>query len=188
MTTNELAQVLQAFVPKQPTNSFGPNEWIAIAATIIALVSVFIAYYALRDSRRSAVSAERSANAANTANDLMERISKRVGVIELHHAWHGVCRFDQNNPVFPDAINAANALDLTASLWNHDVLEKEILYQSYWKPFKEIYNTLSQCQLLIPKDGRRISDLVSSAAVTLAYRQMEALELQKVSQTSLKKG
>ena len=191
MTTNELAQVLNAALNGQP-HVFTGADIIALISCVAAIALAVIACLALRDSKASAASAKQSAAEAKTANDLAsnanllaERIAKRAGVIELHQAWHGVNRFDPDRPVYPDAINAANALDLTASLWNHDVLEREILFQSYWKWFREFYRVLSKCELVIPRDGRRICDMLSPA-VTLAYKQMEDMELKGVKQTTIK--
>ena|SRR5579863_8175822 len=164
-----------------PLNS---ADTIALIAAIAAIISAALAGLALRDSRRSADATEISAQAAKNANSLSERIAKRAGVIELHQAWRGVNRFKPEAPVYPDAINIVNALDLTASLWNHDVLEKVILFQSYWKTFKECYLVISNCDLVIPRDGRKISSMISPA-VTLAYKQMEEMELKGVVQTRI---
>jgi hypothetical protein len=192
MTTNELAQVLKAVLQSQPHDSFGVPEWIALVAAIAAVAMAVIAGYALLHAKASAASARQSAAEAKTANGLAatanlltEQIAKRAGVIELHQAWRGVNRFDPNTtkPIFPDAINAANALDLTSSLWNHDVLEKVILFQSYWKPFKDFYRVLSKCEIVMP-DGRRVCDMISPT-VTLTFKQMEEMELKGVAQTTL---
>jgi len=163
---------------------------IALVAAIAAVASAVIAIFARNDSKDSAIAAKESATVANTANEiaksanvLSERIAKRACVIELHQAWQGVNRFDPKKPIYPDAIKGSNALDLTASLWNHDVLEKGILFQSYWKPFKDLYGILSICDLPL-QDGRRIRDMISPA-VTLAFKQMEEMELKGVNQTAI---
>jgi hypothetical protein len=173
MTTNELAQVLKSVLQPHDNTFLGPAEWIAIVSAVAAILAAVIALLALRNS--------------NHANAIAERIAKRAGVIELHQAWQNVNRFDPKNPLFSDAIRAVNALELTASLWNHDVLEKEILFQSYWKWFKEFYNVLSACQLIIPKDGRRVCDMIAPS-VSLTYRQMEDRELHSIPQTSINNG
>lgn len=183
MSTNDLITALRTVFPGKE-QGLETGEWIAILAAIAAIASVVVAVLALRNSSRSAAAAERSANVASQANGLAERIAKREGVIDLHLAWRGVNRFNPAEPIFPDAINAANALDLTASLWNHDVLEKELLFQSYWKWFKEFHRVLSNCDIVMPADGRRISDLISPS-VTLAYKQMETWELRNVQQTTM---
>lgn len=189
MGTNELRTVLESVLPKEHGMSTG--DIIALIASIAAIASFIVAYVALRHSRKFADAAQKSAEAAQKsaayaqqANSLAADIAKRTGVIELHNAWKGVNRFDPTNPIFPSAINAANALDLTASLWNHDVLEKEILFQSYWKWFSEFHRVLSACNLQLPNDHRRVCDLISPA-VKLAYQQMEERELKSVRQTNL---
>ena len=52
-------------------------------------------------------------------------------------SWNNVNDIDVKNLIGPDIVKAVNALSLTASLWNHDVIEKTILYQTYWGSYKE---------------------------------------------------
>lgn len=65
-------------------------------------------------------------------------------------AWQGINDIDENNLIGPDVVKAVNALSLTASLWNHDVIEKSILYQTYWISYKDLYDTLNGINKLVP--------------------------------------
>ena len=99
-------------------------------------------------------------------------------------AWHGVNDIDQNNLVGPDVINAVNALSLTASLWNHDVIDKEILYQSYWGSYKEIYDKLYNLDILVP-GLKKTCKVLMTAEIRKAYRGMEDYDLKTVKQSKL---
>ena len=134
-----------------------------IAALIISLIALFL---------------------AGRANNLNIKIFKRQGVIDLHMAWHGVNDIDQNNLVGPDVINAVNALSLTASLWNHDVIDKEILYQSYWGSYKEIYDKLYNLDILVP-GLKKTCKVLMTAEIRKAYRGMEDYDLKTVKQSKL---
>lgn len=57
---------------------------------------------------------------------------------------------DPENLITPDVVKAVNALELTASLWNHDVVAKEILHQSYWQSFRDLYDVLYHCNKIPP--------------------------------------
>src|SRR5688572_21657440 len=60
------------------------------------------------------------------------RVARTNSVIDLHNAWREVNAIDPTQPVGPDVRTAINALDLTASLWKHHVIDRQILFQSYW--------------------------------------------------------
>lgn len=122
---------------------------IAIAGLgmIISISSIFIAGKALNTNKR---------------------MFRRQGVIDLHMAWDGVNEIDPNSLITPDIVKAVNALTLTASLWNHDVIEKDILYQSCWEPFRDLYDTLNNCKKRVPGMDRRCNDLMTKE-ISRAY-------------------
>jgi hypothetical protein len=109
---------------------------------------------------------------------------RRQGVIDLHMAWHGVNEIDTNKLIGPDVVRGVNALDLTASLWNHDVIEKTILYQSYWTPFKELYETLNSSTNIVPGNNKRCKDLLTKE-ITRAYEDMKKMDIGSVIQTKI---
>ena len=86
------------------------SSTIAGIAIIISLIAVFV---------------------AGKANNINKNVFKRQGVIDLHMSWNNVNDIDVKNLIGPDIVKAVNALSLTASLWNHDVIEKTILYQTF---------------------------------------------------------
>lgn len=118
------------------------------------------------------------------ANSLNKNMFKRQGVIDLHMAWTDIREIDKNNPIGPDIIRAVNAMSLTASLWNHDVIEKSILYQTYWSSYKDLYDTLINLNELIPGHKRTCRSLITSE-ITKAYEGMKNVDLATVTQTNL---
>jgi hypothetical protein len=121
---------------------------------------------------------------AGRANSLNKNIFKRQGVIDLHMAWQNVNDIDPNNLIGPDVVKAVNALSLTASLWNHDVIEKKILYQSYWGPFKDLYDKLINLDVLVPGHKKTCRSLITTE-IKKAFKGMDETDLETVTQTNL---
>lgn len=141
----------------------------AVLSTVISLAAVFISGKSL---------------SRNT------EMFQRQGVIDLHMAWQGVNEIDledEEEVITPDVVKAVNALDLTASLWNHDVIDKSILYQSYWPTYRELYDSLYSSDTLVPGINRRARDLITSE-MTRAYEEMKDTDIDKVRQTQLKES
>lgn len=153
------------------------SDVIALCSALFAALSAGAALLGLKLSRDALTKA---GEATATSKD----IARRQGVIELHMAWQGVNNIDVANLVGPDVINAANAISLTATLWNHDVVEKAILFQSYWTPFKDFYDSLYSCNQLIPGHRKTCRDLITSD-ITRAYQEMKNIEINNVPQTQI---
>jgi len=122
---------------------------------------------------------------AGKASTTNENMFKRQGVIDLHMAWQGVNDINPQKLVGPDVIKAVNALSLTASLWNHDVIEKNILYQTYWTSYSEIYNKLVNLDKLVPGHKKTCKSLIT-AEIKKAYKGMDEIELDNVTTTNIK--
>jgi hypothetical protein len=121
---------------------------------------------------------------AGRANSINKNIFRRQGVIDLHMAWQGVNEIDSLNLIGPDVARAVSALSLTAALWNHDVIDKNILYQTYWEPYKNLYEKLYFNDNLVPGYSRTCKSFVTSE-IQKAYEQMRTVDLEKVTQTKL---
>lgn len=153
------------------------SDTIALCSALFAALSAGAALLGLKLSRDALTKA---GEATATSKD----IARRQGVIDLHMAWQGVNNIDTANLIGPDVINAANAISLTATLWNHDVVEKAILFQSYWTPFKDFYDSLYSCNQLVPGHRKTCRDLITSD-ITRAYQEMKAMEINNVPQTQI---
>jgi hypothetical protein len=121
---------------------------------------------------------------AGRANSINKKIFKRQGVIDLHMAWQGINDIDPNNLIGPDVVKAVNALSLTASLWNHDVIEKSILYQTYWGSYKDLYDKLYNLDVLVPGLKKTCKSLMT-AEIKKAYKGMDEVDLKTVTQTNI---
>jgi len=113
-----------------------------------------------------------------------KNVARRTGVIDLHNAWNGVNDLDPTQMIGPDVRSAVNALELTATVWNHDVIEKNIVFQSYWEDFKRLYDVLLQCHTAIP-GYRKTGNEFLTPNIRKAYHQMEQWALSGVKQTRL---
>lgn len=110
---------------------------------------------------------------------------RRQGVIDLHMAWTGVNGLSATAPVGPDIQRAANALSLTASLWNHDIIDKVILYQSYWEAFRDLHDFLkTNANLQVPGYSKTCRDFLSPE-VEKVYEDMRQKSLSGVTQTRM---
>ncbi len=121
---------------------------------------------------------------ANRANDLNLNIAKRQGVFDLFLVWQNVNEIDRNKLIGPDIVKAANALGLTAMLWNHDVVEKKILYQSYWQAYRTLFDQLYYNESLVPGLKRTLKSMVSPE-MQKVYDEMKSFDLARVVQTGL---
>jgi hypothetical protein len=106
----------------------------------------------------------------------VDRISKAMvkqrTVIDLHKVWNDVKDIDPKQPVIPDVVHAANVLDLTASLWNNNLIERNVLIESYWQEFRQLFDKLDKWEVVIPSLGKTGSDLLSTQ-VREAYQEMK---------------
>lgn len=136
---------------------------LAAIAAAISLIAVFV---------------------AGRANSLNKNMFRRQGVIDLHMAWQGINHIDRNNLIAPDIVRSVNALALTASLWNHDVIDKNILYQTYWTPYKELYEEIYSIDELVPGHKRTCRSLITTE-IQKAYEGMRTADLKQVTQTKL---
>lgn len=141
-----------------------------IITIILASLSLFISFGAVFLSGR-----------ANMTN---KKMFKRQGVIDLHMAWQDIKEIDKDNLIGPDIVRAVNALSLTASLWNHDVIEKSILYQTYWTSYQDLYDTLNNIKELVPGHKRTCKSLMT-IEITKAYEGMKSADLSTVIQTKI---
>lgn len=136
---------------------------IAAIAAILSLIAVFV---------------------AGRANSINKNVFRRQGVIDLHMAWQGINHIDKDNLVAAEIVRSVNALALTASLWNHDVIDKNILYQTYWTPYKEIYEEIYSIDALVPGHKRTCKSLITNE-IQKAYEGMRTVDLKQVTQTKL---
>lgn len=121
---------------------------------------------------------------AGRSNSLNKNMFRRQGVIDLHMAWQGINHIDKDNLIGSDITRAVNALALTSSLWNHDIIDKIILYQTYWTPYKELYEEIYSIDLLVPGHKRTCKSLITSE-IQRAYEGMKNADLNKVIQTKI---
>jgi len=118
------------------------------------------------------------------ANRTNKNMFKRQGVIDLHMAWQNVNDINPDDLVGPDIVKAVNALSLTATLWNHDVIEKSILYQTYWSPYRDLYDKLINLDKLVPGHKKTCRSLITNEIQT-AYEGMKNADLKTVIQTTI---
>lgn len=142
----------------------------AIAAYLSLGVSIIALIVSLRSNSRS--------------NTLQRNMFKKEKVIDLWLAWKGVNTVDPPKLITPDVVSAVNALDLTASIWNHDIMEKEILIQSYWPTFRDLYDVLYNCNEMPPGIKKTCRDCITPD-MTRAYEEMKQRQIERVKQTAI---
>lgn len=118
------------------------------------------------------------------ANSTSKKIAKRQGVIDLHFAWSEISDIDFSKPVVPDIVKAVNALDLTASLWNHDIMLKPLIYQSYWISFRDLYDKIYGHDEIVAGLKHVPKSLITNE-ISLAYEGMKSAKLREVLTTKL---
>lgn len=136
----------------------------------MAIMSVLVSIIAVAISSRS--------------NALNKKMFKRQGVIDLYMAWQGVNNIDISNLITPDVVKAVNAISLTSLLWNHDIVEKNILYQGYSISFNTIYNTLDSSTQVVPGTAYICRSLLTPE-IRKCYRSMQEFDAFNEIETNL---
>lgn len=169
--------------------------FVSVLSLVVAAISASSAIFSAKASTRSARASEaalalnRDALAANREGsarsaELTKKMFLRQGVIDLHMAWQGVSDLNPNEPVMPDVVRAVGSLSLTASLWNHEVVDKVILYQNYWVMYDTLFRRLDGWEKPIPHLRVPGKNLLSRE-VRKAYKEMGEYDLSKVDQSKL---
>jgi hypothetical protein len=171
-------------------------------APIISILSLAVAGLAATCAIFSALASTRSARAAEAAlalnrealtqnkasseksAELTKKMFMRQGVIDLHMAWQGVADLDPNNIVVPDFVRAVNAVSLTATLWNHSIIERVILYQNYWRIFDTLFRRLDSWEKPLPHLKVPGKEFLT-AEIRRAHKEMHDFHLGTANQTSL---
>lgn len=104
-------------------------------------------------------------------------------MFQLDAKWTTVNEIRCNALVGPDVRNAINALELTASCWLHDSVEKAMIIQMYWPQYRVLYDTLVRCEAIVPGYDRACKSFIG-AEVRKAYIAMEELSETGVPLTS----
>jgi hypothetical protein len=162
----------------------------AIGAVVSAVAASFSARASTRSSRLAETSLEMSKEHSRQSSELSKEhfkqsteltkdIFKRQGVIDLHMAWQDIHGIDPNNLITPHVVRAVNTLGLTAALWNHDVVDRNILYQQYWSVFRSLYDTLNSITNVIPGLNQTGRDLLTPE-IRRAYDEMHSMEVGSV--------
>lgn len=145
---------------------------------LIDLGALIASLFALSFANKANKTAENAKEVSERANEIQLEIAKRNGVIELHHAWEGVETIRLPDYNVYSVTKALNALSLTSSLINHDVMKIEIIYDQYWLSFKELYLTIQKIKEPHPElsfiPAQRITPDIQKA-----FKKLERIEIIK---------
>lgn len=150
---------------KEPTLADKSSFWSAIFAGIGAVIGVGAAFISWRAARVSA------------------NVARRQALFQLDAKWSDVNEIRPDALIGPDVRNAVNALEMTASCWHHDVVEKAQVIQLYWPQFQSLYDTIARCDAPVPGYGRPARSFIGDE-VRKAYLAMEAVADKGVPLTS----
>ncbi len=94
----------------------------------------------------------------------------------LDDAWKGVNEVDCDRLIGPDVTNAINAMQITASSWLHNLVDRDIIVENHFEGFESLYNELNRCDRVVPgfeKAKRKCPDFISFE-MKRAFEQMKA--------------
>lgn len=140
--------------------------WSAIFAGGSAAIGIVSAVVAWRSARIGA------------------NVARRQALFSLDAKWADVNELVPAALVGPDVRRAVNALDITASCWHHDIVEKAIIIQSYWLQFESLYDVIAKCDSPVPGYGTRECRSFIGPQVRKAYLAMKAATEKGVALTS----
>ncbi len=140
-------------------------DWIPTISAVAAAVS--------------AIASASSANLARKSNEFSRRMInqeegmfKRQFVFELHKTWDRIREIDPDAPNLEDALDGSSALRLTAAVWLHDVMDKNILHQTYSQDYYQIYDSLYMITRDLPTYNKSGRELLTQA-VQSVYQEMK---------------
>lgn len=190
-----------------PGQSVLPFNWDAVSALIsfssliLSGLAFFVSRHSVNEAKRSADASEqsvsvakeslnasvRSANAAEKAVSTSIEIFKKQGVIDLFESWEDLHDINPLKPITTDVVRALRALELTASLWNHDIVEKKIIHQSFWEDYKHLYDAVNRIIGEVP-GLRRTGPELLTRRVSRAYKEMDDFDTSKEATSNLNQG
>ena len=154
-------------VAERPPPKISDRASHAERISLDTLAAILAAFGALGCAVYAGMADKRSKDSLAAQINLFQR----QGIIDLHLVWQGVNQIDPVNPITPDVIKAVGAMELTSALWNHDVVAKIVIYQSYWEVFKELYETILSSSATLPGMSRSLRSCIT-APVSTAYLSM----------------
>lgn len=109
------------------------------------------------------------------SNSTQEQSSTDNHLFDLQKAWEGVNEIDCEELITPDVVKASSVMELTATTWNNDIINKSILLKSYFRDFEILFLEMDKCEKKVPgyKKERKCSEFISENMRT-AYVQMKS--------------
>ena len=154
-------------------------EFVGIIVSVVSAIGTVVCAYIAHKSYKN----------ARGANENSIEIAKRQQAIDFHSVWEGVNQIDPQKPIGPDVVKAINALERTASVWNHDIVHKVIILDSYWTAFRTLYEAIHDCTTRVPGLNRTGRELLrESPTIEVAYESMKKASLQQVNTTTINGG
>lgn len=135
----------------------------------------------------SIVSTVLAVRSEKASKDLQIRTFQRQGVIDLYGHWADVRDIDltYDEQIDPQITRAIHMLELTSALWHHDIVEKEILVQGFWKNVKKFYEKLNQPNIKLKHRNDQPAQDSLSEHVQKCYEEMRHFKLSKTEQSKL---
>jgi hypothetical protein len=121
----------------------------------------------------SALFALLSLLATHKSFGVAREISRKQGIIDLYEAWRDIHMVNCEKPITPNIVRAVNALNLTASFWAHEVINRDILYQMYWEDYDKIYEALVNSDTEVLGLNKTCKQLLTKL-VTKVHQEMES--------------
>jgi hypothetical protein len=175
-----------------------PMTQFEMYSLILGLITIAVSagsYLYAKRANRMASEANERANEANEiarkANEISlksietsVRIAQRQGVVDLSKSWENTNRL-ADPVIIPRLVKGANALSDTAAAWNHDIIDRMIIYQQYYDSFCHFYEFIeAKRDQIVPELHRTYKSMIDGE-VERAYQEMKALHLSRVTQTKM---
>ena len=148
-------------------------EIATVAGIVSVIVSAFSAFFAYRMLKLNEKVIEQSAN-----------ISRRQGVIDLHHTWSDIKKVEFDKSTKESIAKAKGALSLTATLWLHDIIEKEILRQNYWDSFDTLFQIFNSHDQVIAGFNRTGKQMLTNE-IKRAHKEMSDMTVNQVNTSNI---
>ena len=91
------------------------------------------------------------------------RHASKSDLINLHNVWLEIRDIDPEEPITPDVIIGIKALQYTSETWQENIIKKKIIYEYAGNDFKQLYESLNRCIVVVPRMGRTGNSMLTES-------------------------
>lgn len=129
-----LYKILDKVLGLEIYNKISSGDTFIIIMTIICTLFAFVILYVIFNT---------------ISNKFIKNVAKNK-MFELAAEWKNLSEIDPNNIVVPDLVKGIQAMKLTASAWNENIVDKNVIKANHFDDYETLYLQISGSDNLVP--------------------------------------